>query len=93
MRAGAKPAFFMAKPRTKLPNRSVAIYCQKCRFHLYDYRKGGKGSLVKSFKSRITKDNTESLGVCPQCQTVIGRDAMVRGERAIKFVGGKVFHK
>ena len=80
----------MAKPNSKQPERSVDVYCSKCRTHLFQYKKGGNGSLVKCFKERIRKDFTESLGVCPKCQSQFGRETMIRGVPAIKIVGGKV---
>lgn len=80
----------MAKPRKKQPDRSVDIYCSKCRTKLLQYKKGGTGSLVKCFKERISKDFTEQLGICPNCQSVFGRETIIRGVPAIKIVGGKV---
>ncbi|MFA0087386.1 hypothetical protein BCU70_19100 [Vibrio sp. 10N.286.49.C2] len=80
----------MAKPNSKAPSKSVDIFCNKCGVKLYRYKKGGKGALVKCFKERITADYTQSLGICPNCSSVFGRDALVRGTPAIKFVGGKV---
>lgn len=80
----------MAKPRKKLPERSVDIYCAKCRTQLLKYKKGGNGALVKCFVERITKDFTNQVGVCPECDTVFGRDSMIRGTPAIKIIGAKV---
>jgi len=48
----------MAKPNAKGPVRTVQIYCSKCKFQLFKYRKGGKGALVKCFKERIVEDFT-----------------------------------
>jgi hypothetical protein len=79
----------MAKPNKKGPSKSVDIYCAKCGEKLYRYRKGGKGALVKCFKERITEDYTSNLGVCPSCNSVFGRDTLIRGTPAIKIVGGK----
>ena len=80
----------MAKPRTKLPDKSVVISCAKCKNKLLKYRKGGTGSLVKCFIDRITKDYTEQAGICPQCQTEFARLTMIRGVPALKMIGGKV---
>ncbi|MCW8345561.1 hypothetical protein MD535_05985 [Vibrio sp. ZSDZ65] len=80
----------MAKPNSKAPAKSVDVFCSKCGAKLYRYKKGGKGALVKCFKERITEDYTNDLGVCPDCDSVFGRDTLVRGTPAIKMVGGKV---
>ncbi len=80
----------MAKPNKKLPDKSVDIYCNKCRQQLFKYRKGGKGSLVKCFKERITQNYTNESGICPSCQTVFAREALIRGAPAYKIIGGKV---
>lgn len=80
----------MAKPRSKQPERSVDIFCSKCRAKLLQYKKGGNGSLVKCFIERISKDFTEELGVCPRCQNQFGRETLIRGVPAIKIIGGKV---
>ena len=65
----------------------------QCKTQLFIYRKGGKGSLVKCFKERITKDFTETPCTCPGCQQVFARDTLVRGTPAFKMIGGKVFFK
>ena len=80
----------MAKPKSKAPNKSVTVYCNKCRFKLLQYKKGGTGSLVKCFIERITKNFTEQLGICPSCESQFGRETMIRGVPAIKIIGGKV---
>ncbi|WP_112478000.1 hypothetical protein [Vibrio variabilis] len=80
----------MAKPNKKLPTKAVDIFCAKCGCKLYRYRKGGKGSLVKCFKERITEDNTKAVGVCPECDIVFGREMLIRGAPSIKMMGGKV---
>ncbi|TKB55355.1 hypothetical protein [Ferrimonas aestuarii] len=80
----------MAKPNPKQPQRSVDIYCSRCRHQLYRYRKGGKGALVKCFVERISTDYTEEVGVCPSCQSQFGRQTLIRGAAAIKIIGGKV---
>jgi len=83
----------MAKPRKRLPATSINIYCKKCRFKLLVYRKGGNGSLIKCFESRITKNFTEEVGVCPNCNGQFSRLTMIRGEPALKIIGGKVLTK
>lgn len=80
----------MAKPRKKLPSRSVDISCAACKTLLYKYRKGGKGALVKCFVERITENHTTSDGVCPQCEQAFARETMIRGAPAFKIIGGKV---
>lgn len=53
----------MAKPRKKTPEKTVQIYCTRCKCLLYKYKKGGKGALVKCFKERITEDFTKEEGI------------------------------
>lgn len=83
----------MAKPNKKGPTKTVDIYCAKCRTQLFKYKKGGKGSLVKCFKQRISVDFTDKLGTCPSCQGIFARDTLIRGTPALKIIGGKVFCK
>ena len=83
----------MAKPNPKGPVRTVQIYCAKCKFQLFKYRKGSKGALVKCFKERIVEDYTEKEGICPSCKGQFARNAMIRGAQAFKIVGGKVHMK
>ncbi|MCB4435790.1 hypothetical protein LHL20_05965 [Alteromonas sp. McT4-15] len=83
----------MAKPNAKGPVKTVQIFCARCRCQLYKYRKGGKGALVKCFKSRIVEDYTDEEGICPSCNSQFARSAMIRGERSLKIVGGKVHMK
>jgi len=83
----------MAKPNKKLPDKSVDIYCGKCRQQLFKYRKGGKGSLVKCFKERITQDYTLEPCICPNCQSQFARETIIRGAPAYKIIGGKVTMK
>lgn len=83
----------MAKPNKKGPVRTVDIYCSGCKAHLFKYRKGGKGSLVKCFKERIVNDLTCEPCTCPGCGARFARDALVRGTPAFKIIGGKVFSK
>jgi hypothetical protein len=83
----------MAKPNKKAPESSVDIYCNQCKTQLFKYRKGGKGSLVKCFKQRITKDFTVLPCTCPNCNAIFARDTLIRGTPAFKIIGGKVFSK
>ncbi|PHI38948.1 hypothetical protein CBQ28_00065 [Pseudoalteromonas sp. GCY] len=83
----------MAKPNKKGPVRTVDIYCAGCRQQLFKYRKGGKGSLVKCFKERITQDFTTNQINCPKCEQEFARDTLVRGAPALKIIGGKVTFK
>ncbi|MFC3193332.1 hypothetical protein ACFODZ_03645 [Marinicella sediminis] len=83
----------MAKPNKKAPTATVDVYCSQCKTQLYTYRKGGKGSLVKCFKERISKDFTNTPGVCPGCEQSFARDTLIRGTPAFKMIGGKVFCK
>ncbi|MDW2041330.1 hypothetical protein [Vibrio sp. 2130-1] len=83
----------MAKPNKKQPNKTVEIYCAKCKAQLYKYRKGGKGALVKCFKERIVEDYTQTPCFCPSCGQEVARDTLVRGTPAFKMIGGKVTMK
>lgn len=83
----------MAKPNKKAPEKSVDIYCSKCRAPLYKYKKGGKGALVKCFKARIVKDFTVISCVCPSCTCTFARETLIRGMPAFKMIGGKVTFK
>jgi hypothetical protein len=83
----------MAKPNRKAPEKSVDIFCSKCRTSLYKYKKGGKGALIKCFKERIVKDFTVTPCVCPNCGSVFAREMLIRGMPAYKMVGGKVTFK
>ncbi|ALS98992.1 hypothetical protein [Lacimicrobium alkaliphilum] len=80
----------MAKPRKKLPSRTVDVNCAACRTALYKYKKGGKGSLVKCFVERISQDYTHTPCTCPGCGQVFARETMIRGTPAYKIIGGKV---
>ncbi len=80
----------MAKPNKKGPDKTVNIYCNKCRSQLLKYRKGGKGSLIKCFVERIVDDYTLSPGICPNCGCMYARETLIRGVPALKIVGGKV---
>ncbi|NQZ07375.1 MAG: hypothetical protein HRT35_09470 [Algicola sp.] len=83
----------MAQPNKKGPTKTVDVYCAKCKAPLFKYRKGGKGSLVKCFKERISKDYTVEPCICPNCHGVFARDTLVRGAPAFKIIGGKVTFK
>lgn len=83
----------MAKPNKKGPTATVDIFCSKCKCQLFKYRKGGKGSLVKCFKERISRDFTIKPCICPGCGLQFARDTLVRGTPAFKIIGGKVFVK
>lgn len=83
----------MAKPRKKLPTRSVEILCTKCKTVLFKYKKGGKGALVKCFKERIAEDHTKVPCECPTCGNVFARETLVRGTPAYKIIGGKAAMK
>ena len=83
----------MAKPNAKGPVRTVQIYCSKCKFQLFKYRKGGKGALVKCFIERIVEDHTTTKCHCPGCNQAFARETMIRGAPAYKIIGGKVHMK
>jgi len=69
----------MAKPNKKGPTKTVDVYCAQCKTQFYKYRKGGKGSLLKCFKERISQDFTDKPCVCPECGQEFARETMVRG--------------
>jgi len=83
----------MAKPNKKGPTRTVDVFCGQCKTQLYKYRKGGKGSLVKCFKERISEDFTKKPCTCPECGQEFAREMMIRGAPAYKMIGGKVYAK
>ncbi|SEK42869.1 hypothetical protein SAMN05216262_101338 [Colwellia chukchiensis] len=83
----------MAKPNKKGPSKTVDIFCRTCNALLFKYRKGGKGALVKSFKTRISQDHTLVPCICPNCQKPFAREVIIRGLPAYKFIGGKVWFK
>lgn len=83
----------MAKPNPKAPEKTVSISCARCGALLYNYKKGGKGALVKCFKERIVKNNTIIPCQCPECQQVFAREMLIRGAPAYKIIGGKVITK
>jgi hypothetical protein len=71
--------------------RLIGVYCSKCQSKLYQYRKGGKGSLVKCFLHKINTDYTIERGICPKCHSMFARKAVIRNKKANKILGGKVF--
>ncbi|RVU30801.1 hypothetical protein [Neptunomonas marina] len=79
----------MAKPRAKAPTKTVVVRCSACSTALFKYHKGGKGSLVKCFKTRIAKDYTLTPCVCPECGSEFAREQMIRGVPAYKIISGK----
>lgn len=83
----------MSKPNAKGPVTTVQIFCSKCKQQLYKYRKGGKGALIKCFKFRIAENYTKEDGICPSCGRQFARNALIRGEPALKMIGGKVTMK
>jgi len=83
----------MSKPNAKAPAKTVNIYCKLCQQQLFKYKKGGKGSLVKCFKERITKDYTSVSCTCPKCENIFAREMLIRGTPAYKIIGGKVWFK
>lgn len=83
----------MAKPNKKQPEKSVDIYCSKCRTQLFKYKKGGKGALVKCFKERIVQNYVTEARKCPNCASEFARECMIRGAPAYKIIGGKVTTK
>ncbi|TPH12795.1 hypothetical protein [Litorilituus lipolyticus] len=83
----------MAKPNKKGPTKTVDIFCKQCNQVLYKYRKGGKGTLVKCFIERISKDYTKTPCICPSCEIQFARKTLIRGTAAYKFIGGKVWFK
>ena len=80
---------FSSKQRTS----SIKIFCAGCRAPLYQYRKRGKGALVKVLERRILADHTTGNLACPQCGTTFARRFLYKGQPAQKIIGGKVFHK
>jgi len=79
---------------------TVTVQCSTCGERLFRYKKknGTKSQLVKCFRERIVEDSAGVLNdqgpetatyVCPSCQTVFARSAIIRGLPALKLVGGK----
>lgn len=56
------------------------------------YQKRGKGALVKCLEDRIKKDYTNQDLLCPRCGTEFARLVRIKGRRAHKIIGGKVYH-
>ena len=79
----------MAKKNSK--SYIIKIYCVKCSAFLYEYRKEGKGHLVKCYKDGIIKDNTKGDLRCPQCAQLFARDTMYHNRPANKIIQGKVY--
>ena len=73
--------------------RTITILCSKCKGHLYDYKKGGSGGLVKCFVERIVKDSTAGDLRCPGCGQEFARARMMAGKPAHKIIQGKVITK
>lgn len=74
-------------------SRTIKIFCNACTHHLYTYRKGGNGALVKCFEHKILEDQTAGDCRCPQCGSTFCRHMRIKGMPAHKIVGGKVFVK
>ena len=83
----------MAKPNSKLPEKTVEVICSGCKTKLFKYHKGGKGALIKCFKQRIAEDYTHSACTCPGCGAIFARETMVRGTPAFKIIGNKAVAK
>ncbi len=83
----------MAKPSSKGPSKTIDVFCKACNTRLYKYLKGGKGTLVKCFKERISRNYTLIPCICPKCEQTFARDTLVNGTPAYKFIGGKVWSK
>ena len=71
--------------------RTIKIFCKNCETQLYQYKKGGKGQLVKVQQHRIVKDFTTERGVCPNCQVQFARPQVIKGRPSNKIIGDKVF--
>ncbi|MCB5265037.1 MAG: hypothetical protein LHW41_02170 [Candidatus Cloacimonetes bacterium] len=74
----------------------IEIHC-KCGYLLFRYFKAGKGRLIKVLISRLSEDNvglskveTHSRPVCPECQKEIGIIMMIHGEPALKLNQGTI---
>ncbi|TQV81061.1 hypothetical protein FLL46_25965 [Aliikangiella coralliicola] len=83
----------MSRPNKKVPEKTINIYCKKCKALLYKYHKGGKGALIKCFIERIAVDYTQQPCTCPNCQQVFARETLIRGIPAYKMISGKVQFK
>ena len=73
-----------------LASRKLAIHCRACQTHLYTYRKGGKGQLVKCFVDKIVEDHARGTQ-CPNCGSEFGRVTRIKNRLAHKIIGGKIF--
>ena len=74
----------------------IEINC-KCGCLLFRYFKAGKGRLIKVLISRLTEDKvglskveTFSRPLCPDCQKEIGIIMMIHGEPALKLNQGTI---
>ena len=79
--------------RSLAGSSTINIFCASCTAHLYQYRKRGKGALVKCLESRILADHTAGDMACHQCGATFARRFSYKGQPAQKIVGGKVYHK
>ena len=73
--------------------RILDVYCRSCSFLLLNYRKGGKGHLIKCHLHKIVKDYTSGGGFCPNCGAQWGRAAIIKNRPALKIIGERVFWK
>lgn len=76
--------------------RKIDVDCQ-CGEHLFEYRKRGKGRLIKCFLDEIIDSPLELTGLplgtrifCPGCQKRIGTVQMVSGRPAVKLNQGAI---
>jgi hypothetical protein len=76
--------------------RKIRVECQ-CGQFLLEYRKDGKGRLIKCFLSEIRNDQANLLElpigarpVCPACERVLGEIRMVSGRPALKINQGTI---
>lgn len=74
----------------------IDIHC-KCGYLLFRYFKAGKGRLIKVLISRLSEDKvglskveTHSRPVCPECGKEIGIIMMIHGEPALKLNQGTI---
>ena len=70
--------------------RTIRAYCAHCGCLLYKYVKAGPGRLVKCFKDRIVRDDTEGDLRCPNCGQAFAGGTMAYGRPANKIIQGKV---
>jgi hypothetical protein len=73
---------------------TLSIFCNKCRYLLFKYKKGGSGQLIKIRESRILENYTEGLNTkCPKCENVFGREFLFKGQPAYKVLSGQLYNK